>query len=62
MKNPNKPDVQFIVDEKGNPSAVVIDIDLYEQLIEQLEELKFGAIGLELAEEEKKIAKQKKKK
>ena len=53
MKKTTKSDVQFLVDEKGNPSAVVIDIDLYEELIEQLEELKFGELAHEFVAEEK---------
>jgi len=30
---------QFIVDEKGNKTAVIIDFDEYKKMIEELEEL-----------------------
>jgi hypothetical protein len=37
ITNLKKP--QFIVDEKGNRTAVILDIKLYEELLEAAEEL-----------------------
>ncbi|WP_297056669.1 hypothetical protein [Thermosulfurimonas sp.] len=33
------PDVNFVIDEKGNKKAVILPIEVYQEILEKLEEL-----------------------
>lgn len=42
---------QYIIDEKGKKSAVILNIKIYERLLEELEELYLGNIAKIIKEE-----------
>ena len=48
-KNKNEP--EFIVDHTGKPTKVVLSINVYEKMLEELEDRKLGKIATKLLKE-----------